>query len=242
MIYIYFRDIVRCIKEVYYENTTVKRVCNGILVAVTLLSVFSLATFILTVEKNVEKARTASIHYRYWLEQLPPEHPLKQDIDGLNILYEIPSNLGIVAGALIDTQEEMIKYEFSKLDISELGVMESYINKKFDELKPKYLLLDAETTRPLKKIKLKKGETTSVNLYRNGEKLSFDYIAPENMWTYNKDLKLHELISLGFVKAYIENSDIAKISGNQITAVTKGKTKLVLIYGTQLIDCDIIIK
>lgn len=54
-------------------------------------------------------------------------------------------------------------------------------------------------------------------------------------------MKLHELISLGFVKAYVENPDIAKITSNQITAITKGKTKLVLIYGTQLLECDIII-
>lgn len=241
MVYIYLSDFLEYIKEVYHENTTVKRVGSIILFIIATLALVGLVGFISTIGKNMEKARLASTHYRCWLEQLPDEHILKQDIYGINILYEFQSGLGIVAGALIDTQEEIIKNEFSKLDITELGVLESYINKKFDESKPEYLLLDSETKKPLKKIKLKKGDTISVNLYRNGENLSFDYVLPENMWDYNKDLELHELISLGFVKAYVENPNIAKITGNQITAISKGKTKLMLIYGTQLLECDIII-
>lgn len=155
MIYIYLSDFLDYIEEVCYKNTAVKRGCHIVKVTIGALSIIGLVGLVLTIGNNMERARLASTHYRYWFEQLPDNHPLKQDIYGVSIFYELPSELGIVAGALIDTQEEIIKYEFSKLDITEFGALESYINKKFDESKPEYLLLNAETTRPLKIIKLK---------------------------------------------------------------------------------------
>lgn len=161
---------------------------------------------------------------------------------GLGAMYEIQSVLGIAAGVLIDTQEEIIKYEFSKIDITELGAFEAYLSREFNKSKSEYLLMDAESIKTIKRIKLKKGETKSIKLYRNGEELSFDYIPLENIWLQGKGVEIHELISLGFVKAYVKNPDIAKITNNQITAITKGKTKLVLIYGTQVLEQDIIVK
>ncbi|MBN1051300.1 hypothetical protein DV092_04425 [Clostridium botulinum] len=240
-IYIYFSDILELIKEVYNENKTVKRVCNIVLTIIAVLSIAGSITFVSTLTKDVEKVGLASTYYSCWFEQLPPEHPLKQDLYGFNPMYKFQSEIGIVAGVSIDTQEEMIKYEFSKFDITELGVLEAYLNREFDKSKSEYLLMDAENIKTLKNIKLKKGETNSIKLYRNGEELSFDYMPPENMWHQNNDLELHELISLGFVKAYIKNPDIAKITNNKITAISKGKTKLVLFYGTQLLECDIIV-
>ena len=198
-------------------------------------------TFALILGQNCEKARLASTHYNCWFEQLPPEHPLKQDPYGFEPAHQLQSELGIVARVLMDTQEEIIKCEFSKLDITELGVLEAYLNQKFDESKPEYLLIDAKTTKTISNIKLKKGETKFIQLYRNGEKLSFDFIPPENMWSNHKNLELHELISFGFVKAYVQNPDIATITDNKITAVAKGKTKLMLLYGTQLLECDIVV-
>jgi hypothetical protein len=237
----YISDILRFIKEVYHDNNTVKRVCNIILLIIALLSIVGSITFVGTLVQNAEKAKLASTHYSYWLEQLSPEHPLKQDRDGLGALYELQSAFGIVAGALIDSQEEIIKSEFSKLDITELGILDAYLSRKLDETKPEYLLIDAKTMKTLKTIKIAEGGTTSIKLYRNGEEIFFDYILPENMWRNNKRLELHKLISLGFVKAYIQNPDIAKINSNQITAINKGKTKLILIYGTQLLEKEIVI-
>lgn len=141
----------------------------------------------------------------------------------------------------MDNQEEMIKSEFSKLDITELGLLDNYLSKKFDESKPEYLLIDAKTMNTLKAIKIESGKTVSIKLFRNREEISFDYISPDNIWRNNKALELHELISLGFVKAYIQNPDIAKISSNRITAIKKGKTKVILIYGTQLLEKDILV-
>lgn len=198
-------------------------------------------TFISTLTNNIEKVGRASTYYSCWFEQLPSEHPLKQDLYVTNAMYKLQSEIDIVAGVLIDTQEEMIKYEFSKFDITELGVLETYLNREFDKSKSEYLLMDAETIKTLKNIKLKKGETNSIKLYRNGEELSFEYMPPENMWHQNNDLELHELISLGFVKAYVKDPDIAKITNNKITGISKGKTKLVLFYGIQLLECDIIV-
>ncbi|WP_101698552.1 hypothetical protein [Clostridium minihomine] len=239
---IYFSDVLKWVKEVYYDNQTVQKVCNRILIIIAAVSIAGFFTFAFTLGQNCEKVRLASTHYNCWFEQLPPEHPLKQDPYGFQQAIQLPSELGIVAGVIFDTQEEIVKYEFSKLDITELGVLDAYLNQKFDESKPEYLLIDAKTTKTLSNIKLKNGETKLIQLYRNGEELSFDYIPPENMWRYHKNLELHELISMGFVKAYVQNPDIAKITNNQITAVTKGKTKLVLIYGTQLLECDIIVR
>lgn len=233
---------MRYIKDIYHDNETVKRACNiGIFVFIS-LSLVGLLTLAYTMGQNAEKLKMASTHYSRWLEQLPPEHPLKEDRDGLGALRELLSSYGIAAGVIMDHQETIIKSEFSKLDITELGILEAYMSKKFDEAKPEYLLIDAATMRTLKTIQIAEGGTTSIQLLRNGNKLSFDYVPRENGWGINKREELHELISLGFVKAYIRDPDIAKISGNQIKAVHKGKTKLILLYGTQLLEKDIVIK
>jgi uncharacterized membrane protein len=59
----------------------------------------------------------------------------------------------------------------------------------------------------------------------------------------NSDVvNLKEIISLDFVKAYVENKDIARIEGNKIKTISKGETKLRLIYKTELLDIDVIVK
>ncbi len=241
MIYIFLSDIIKSIKESFPENKIIERICSAILFVIPFLSIVGVIMFASTIGENNENIRLASTHYNYWREQLPPDHPLKQDDNGLNAIYEVQSSLSIATGILMDTQEEIIKFQLSEYDLTELGVLDAYLNRSFDEAKPEYLLVDAETTKTIKKIKLKERDTSSIKLYRNGEELSFDYVASENMWQQGKRPELHELISLGFVKAYIQNPDIAKITSNQVTAITKGKTKLILIYGTQLLECNIIV-
>lgn len=230
-----FKGILENSEEYYCENKKAKIIKY----AITLISILGLITFASTILGNIKKIESAQIHYKLWIEQLPPEHPAKQDIYELGQLYELQTTLNIISGVLLDTQKELIKWEFSKLDITELGILEAYLDKKFNESEPKYLLIDANSIKTLKNIKLKKGETCSIKLYRNGEELSFDY---KDIWNNNNKPELHELISLKFVKAYIKNPDIARITENQITAISKGKTKLVLIYGTRLLEKDIIVK
>lgn len=241
MISIKFSDLLRFIKEIYPEDEKIKKVCNIILFTLTVLTIFGIATFLLTLEKNAEKARLASTYYERWIKQLPPEHPFKQDMNELGEMYGIQSTLSIIGGALIDSSEEILKFKFSELDITEVGILETYLDKEFDKSKPEYLLLNAETLKTFKKIRLKKGELISIKLYRSGEEISFDYTPPKNMWNQNEGLDLHELISLSFVKAYVQNPDIAKINGNQITAIAKGKTKIVLMDGTHLLEQDLIV-
>ena len=234
-------DLLQFIKENYFENEKVKRICNILLFTIIALTIFSFVTFLSTLAKNAEKARLASTHYEHWLEQLPPEHPIKQDMNGLGAMYGVQSALGIIGGALIDNSEEIIKSKFSELDITEVGILEAYLDKEFDKSKPEYLLINAKTMKTFKKIKIEKGELISIKLFRNGEEISFDYTPPNNVWNQNEGLELHKLISLSFVKAYVQNTDIAIINGNQITAIAKGKTKIVLIDGTHLLEQDIIV-
>jgi hypothetical protein len=239
---IFISYLLRLIKDTFPENELVQKTCIALIIFFAVLSILGAIAFISSLAKNTKEMRLASTHYDSWFEQLPPEHILKQNNDGLDKLYEMLSVIGITTGSLIDTQKEMIKYEFGKLDITELGILEAYLSKKFDESKPEYLLIDAETMKTLKKIKIEIGQTKSIKLYRNEVELSFDYVPPKNIRLTKGKPKLDELISLGFVKAYIQDPDIAKISSNQITALAKGKTKLILFYGTQLLEQDVIIK
>lgn len=242
MIFIYFSDIIKWIRHIYSEDEAVKRICNIILFSLSIISIIGVITFALTLTKNVEKSRLASFHYECWIEQLPSEHPIKKDVYGLVSLYSLQNSLSLTAGALFDSQEQILKYEFGTFDLTELGALEAYLSKKFDESKPEYLLVDETTNQSLDKIKLIGAESRRIKFYRNDKEMPFNYMPPENIWNNNDSWELHELISLGFVKAYVQNPNIAKIVDNQITALSKGKTKLILIYGTQLLEIDIVVK
>lgn len=226
----------------YSGDETVKKICNLILSVLSIISIIGLITLASTLVKNVEKSKLASTYYESWLEQLPPEHPIKEDIYGLGSLYKLQNSLSLTAGTLFDSSEQIMKYNLSSFDLSEMGMLEAYISRKFDESKPEYILVDEVTNQTLNKIKLSEGANMSIKLYRNGKEISFNYMPPENVWMSNDSLEFHELISLGFVKAYVQNPDIAKIVDNQVTALAKGRTKLMLIYGTQLLEIDIVVK
>lgn len=102
--------------------------------------------------------------------------------------------------------------------------------------------MDEVAKQTLNKIKLSKCENKLLKFYRNGKEIPFNYMPSENVWNSNDGLEFHKLISLGFVKAYVENPEIAKITDNQITALAKGKTKLMLLYGIHLLEIDIVVK
>lgn len=238
----FLSDIIKGIRNIFSEDETVKKICNIILIGLSIISIIGVITFASTLAKNVEKSKLASTYYECWLEQLPPEHPIKEDIYELGLLYKLQNSLSLTAGALFDSSEQIMKYSLSSFDLSETGMLEAYLSRKFDESKPEYILVDKVTNQTLNKIELIEGANTSIKLYRNGKQISFNYMPPENVWRSNDSLEFHELISLGFVKAYVQNPDIAKIVDNQITAHAKGKTKLILIYGTQLLEIDIVVK
>lgn len=247
MICINLNDIYEKIRDFFADKDIIMWLYNKRDIFIIVLSIFGLVSFASTVMNNTKKAQMASTYYRCWFDQLPAEHPLKQDSHGLSQGYELVNSLGIAAGAIIDNQEEIIKYKFSELDITNLGVFEAYLSSEFDKYKPEYLFVDGETKKNIKSIKLKKGDTKSIMMYRNGEELSFDYDSPNNMKLNekrfnDKRVELHDLINFGFVKAYVENSDVAKISSNEITAISKGKTKLIIMFGTHLFEKDIIVK
>lgn len=227
------------IKELYSENETVKLVCNILLAVLVISSLLSSITLINSWATNIGKAQSASMHYNKWFEQLPPEHPMKQEIQELQILREYLNTLGLISGSLFNIQEEMIKYELGKLDFSEVGVLENVLSKEMDKAKPEYVLVDVELSKVAQSIKMKAGTSKSIKLYRNGEELSFEYVSPENWMSDGGTLDLHQILSLGFVKTYSQDTDIASISNNRINAISKGRTKLILMYGTQLIECDV---
>jgi hypothetical protein len=227
------------IKELYSENESVKLVCNILLAVLVVSSLLSSIALINAFATNAGKARSASTHYNKWFEQLPPEHPMKQEMKELQLLREYVSTLGLVSGALFDIQEEMIKYELGKLDFSEVGVLENYLSKKLDQAKPVYALVDVELSEVVQRIKIKAGTSKSIKLYRNGEELFFEYVSPENWLNAGGIPDLHQILSSGFVKAYSQDTDIVIIENNVIKAISKGQTKLIFVYGTQLLECKV---
>lgn len=209
-------------------------------------SIFGLITLLLstislvsTVESNLAKSQKAETYYNTWYEQLPANDPLKNADYIVSSLLKTGTTLNLIGGFSINTNEEILKYELSNADITNLDLLEKYLNKKFDESHPDYLLIDKATFETLNKISLEIGQSKYLNLYRNSEKLSFDYKSPI---TYKQIISDNDIINLDFVKAYVSDSDIAKIQNNKITAVSKGKTKLILIYKTELLEIDLIIK
>lgn len=215
------------------------KLAKAIAIVITIISAFLFLTHMV---ENSRKARLASTHYARWYDQLPPEHPLKSEQNGIKTVYEFQTTITNMAGILLDTQVEIIKYKLGELNLPGLEALEAYLGKEFDKNKLEYLLVDAETSGAIKRIQLHIGETKSLKLYRNGEALSFDYVPAEELLIKGGIPELHELISSGFVKAYINDTDVAKIISNQITAIGKGHTKLVLLYGIHLLECDVIVE
>lgn len=224
------------------DDEKIKRICTIIRAVFVVLFIIGVIKLVSVLMTATHKTQMASTHYNYWHEQLPEDSLFKQEMEEIQKLSEVLSVLGIISGASFDSAEEIIKYQLGQLDITELGVLDAYVSKKFDEAKPEYLLLDTEHQKSIKKIEMDQGNKKTIALFRNGEELSFTYVPADNLFKNEKIPELHQLISLGFVKPYVENPDIARIVENEITAIKKGSTKLILVYGTQLIECPIKVK
>lgn len=235
-------DFIKYIIDANKNNEEVVRRCKIALVIIGVIfvvGIFSLGSVLIS---ESHKAQMASTHYNRWYEQLPSDSLFKQEMEEYRVIYELMSVLGTTAGSLFNSQEAILKYQLGQLDITELGIFEAYLSKKFDEAKSEYLLLDTEQQKSIKKIEMVQGNKKTIALFRNGEELSFTYVPPGNLFKNGKTPELHQIISLGFVKPYVEDLDIARIVANEITAIKKGSTKLILVYGTQLIECPIKVK
>lgn len=210
-------------------------------VVISIISLIGALSFVSFLLIKSDEQKHAAMHYAYWYEQLPEKHPLKQELSQFQDLYEFQSFINRSAGIWRDINEEMIKYEFSKLDVTELGILEAYLDKKFDESKPEYLLIDMLSQKAISDIKLRKGEVKTFELLRNGVKVSFKFIMPDELFNNSKAPELHQLFSGGYAKTYIKDIGIASVFENEITAIKKGKTQAVILYGTELLKLNIIV-
>jgi hypothetical protein len=183
-----------------------------------------------------------STHYLNWYEQLPADDPIKKADYTIFTLLKTKTDLALLAGIILNTSEEILKYEFSEADITNLGMLEVYLENEFSKVKPEFIILNDVNSESLKKITLEQGQTKSIKLFRNAEELSFNDRTLKNLPRNSDVVNLKEIISLDFVKAYVENKDIARIEGNKIKTISKGETKLRLIYKTELLDIDVIVK
>lgn len=226
----------------YFNNKILKRIRLIFIVFTTLLTIKGLKDFTHSTDKNNERIMLASSYYERWYEQAHSTDSSNESGDMFILLDKTTTTFGIAAGATYDNTLEVIKYGLSDFDISNTGTLNYYLDKRFDEEYPDYLLTDLENKHTLKKIELKIDEQQIVNLYRNGVNLPFTYSpdSRDNLFECN-NFNLNELISLGFVKAYVEQNGIAVITDNQITALALGKTKLILLYGREVIEVDVIV-
>lgn len=211
------------------------------LICVSLL-IFGAVSLIATIELNFTKTNLVSTHYLNWYEQLPADDPIKKADYTIFTLLKTKTDLALLAGIILNTSEEILKYEFSEADITNLGMLEVYLENEFSKVKPEFIILNDVNSESLKKITLEQGQTKSIKLFRNAEELSFNDRTLKNLPRNSDVVNLKEIISLDFVKAYVENKDIARIEGNKIKTISKGETKLRLIYKTELLDIDVIVK
>lgn len=210
--------------------------CSAILVVLALLKYLSPLELAVSFGKSAQKAQTACDHYRNWIEQMPEDYWLK-NTGVLEVLYDGQNCLAQTGGLMMEQQEELIKYELGKLDVTGTGALERYLTKIFDESKPEYLLIDAETREEIDEIQLKVGELKTIQFYRNGEEILVNEKPSGMIW--GKEGEFAQLLSMGVAKAYVQDPEVAGIVNNEITARAKGKTKLILFYSTFWFEVDL---
>ncbi|WP_423055629.1 hypothetical protein [Acetobacterium carbinolicum] len=230
---------MRIFKIITENINTIFFYLKVISVMLVILCVVSITSI---VGSNFNKSNSISTHYLNWYEQLPADDPIKKADYTIFILLKTQTDLDLLAGIILNTSEEIFKYELGKADITNLGILEKYLEKEFNKAKPEYIILNTVNLQSLKIITLEQGQTIAIRLYRNAEEISF-YSGTQEKLSPNKDLvSLEEIISLDCVKAYVENNEIARIEGNKIRTISKGRTKLMLINKTELLDIDVIVQ
>lgn len=232
--------LLNLLEEIFPDNKYLKRFSFFFACFILVSSVSGVVALANNLSKNNAKLANAWTHCERYAEQLPEEHPFKKNMDEY-LMNEALIEYSNMAGIILDSSLEMLKYELGQADFTDTGIVSENINYKIDESLPNYYLFEENSSKSTKKITLHIDEEKTIKLYRNNEEISFKYNDKLDNYSMLDD-NLNAIISMGFTKTYIDNPDIAVVYEDCLKDISKGKTKLVILYGTHKIECEIVVK
>lgn len=159
-----------------------------------------------------------------WEEQLPDSHWIKNDPLGLSVpFYQSMIGMGTTA------------FDLGTVTIGQSSDMGSIMEKVMEVEKKvwlwKYELMNADTGKKVRTIKLEPGECMSLNFYCDGVLQEFDITEREYSDKYNL-----------WVLSCVEDTNVATINDGEITAHSKGKTILYLYCDGEIWEYNIKVK
>lgn len=217
---------------------------------VILIACFSFfINFLLPTSKIVDDQYSKVELIKLWFEQLPDDHWIKSDnLTNEEVSYikiwMLENTLKDIAFDAIDTSITTIEYRFGIIG----KIISIHRSNAIKADRNNYLLQNTSnkvfspsTSIFSTKIKLSVSDKLKLNFIHIDKLMTFD-VTRADLSMNSFDSHSKDLTTKHFVISYIEDPSIAKITNGTISAISKGKTKLIIGVNNHVFKYDVTVK